>query len=146
MCVFERVHICAFAKHDIYGYKTRINPYWSRIYMRTKHAYICVRNTLISAYQWTACLIGRHYQFDAKDFDQKTRILSKVKEEWWVIVRYCTEINSLRFRLANMHNTLYWFTYIYLCIVYHVLNLHITHEITALLIIIKDFFINNCKL
>ena len=38
ICVFltHIYTVCAFAKHHIYGYKTRI-------YMRTKHAYICVR-------------------------------------------------------------------------------------------------------
>ena len=41
--------------------------------MRAKHAYIWVRDTHISAYQGTACLIGGHEQFDAKDFDQKAR-------------------------------------------------------------------------
>ena len=69
--------MCAFAKHhDIYGYKTRI-------YMRTKYAYICVQKMhifahetriyLLTSEQLVPCLIGGHYQFDAKGFNQKAR-------------------------------------------------------------------------
>ena len=51
---------------------THIYACKTRLYLRT-------RNTHISAYQGTACLIGGHYQFDAKDFDQKAGMVSYCK-------------------------------------------------------------------
>ena len=96
--------------------------------MRTKHAYICVQKDAyigvqkmhIFAYETRIYMLASEQRVSLagitnsmpKEFWSESQ--EKSKEEWWLIVRYCTDINSLRFRPANMHNALLIYLYLFM--------------------------------